>query len=69
MRPDDLVPDPRVAQELGGVRLITLWRWSKNPKVGFPPAIKINGRNYRRRSDLEAFKQRMAEASSKKEVV
>jgi hypothetical protein len=67
MQPDDLVPDPRVAQEMGGVRLITLWRWTNHPTLGFPPAIKINGRNYRKRSELEAFKQRMA--SSKKEVV
>ncbi len=68
MQPDELVLDPRVAKELG-VGLITLWRWTKNSRLGFPPAIKINGRNYRRRSDLEAFKRRMCEISSKKEVV
>jgi predicted DNA-binding transcriptional regulator AlpA len=66
--PDALVPDRLVAKELG-VGLITLWRRTKDLKFGFPPAIKINGRNYRRRSDLEAFKHRMAEISSKREVV
>jgi predicted DNA-binding transcriptional regulator AlpA len=57
---DQLVPDSQVAKELGGVSSVTMWRWTKDPKLGFPKQIKINNRNYRSRSDLEAFKQRMA---------
>ncbi len=66
---DQLVPDSQAAMELGNVSAVTMWRRTKDPKLGFPPAIKINGRNYRRRSDLEAFKQRMAEASMAREAV
>jgi hypothetical protein len=55
---DNLVPDPLVAQEFN-VSLMTVWRWDRSPariKDGWPPRIKIGGRNYRHRSQLEAFK-------------
>lgn len=68
---EELVTDKQVAQELGGVRPITIWRWTKDSNLGFPPAVKINNRNYRRRSDIEAFKLRMFEqavTSNKTEV-
>lgn len=51
---DTLIPDPKVARELG-VSAVTLWRWDENPAVDFPPKYKINNRNYRKRSDLDAF--------------
>jgi hypothetical protein len=56
---EELVPDRQVAKELGCVTLVTIWRWTRRPELGFPRAVKINRRNYRRRSDLEAFKQRV----------
>lgn len=66
---DQLVPDSQAARELGGVSAVTMWRWTKNEALGFPKQIKINGRNYRKRSELEAFKQRMAETSTEGEAV
>ncbi len=66
---DELVSDKQVAKEMGGVSTVTLWRWRRIKKLGFPQQVKINNRNYCKRSELEAFKQRMAEASSKREVV
>ena len=38
--PDTLVPDPRVWQELG-VTPMTGWRYTRDPKLNFPPPIKI----------------------------
>ena len=52
---DDLVPDGRVCKEFH-VTSMTLLRWTNNPKMGFPPAIKIGGRNYRSRKALDEFK-------------
>jgi hypothetical protein len=52
---DQLVPDTAVLREFG-VCSMTLSRWSKDPKLGFPPPIKINSRNYRSRLALDAFK-------------
>jgi hypothetical protein len=38
--PDMLVPDPVVWREFG-ISSMTGWRWSNDPKLGFPPPIKI----------------------------
>lgn len=54
-RHDEFVPDPKVWAELG-VSAMTGWRWTNDPSLGFPPAIKIGRRNYRSRHALEAFK-------------
>ena len=55
---DSLVPDPQVWRELG-VTPMTGWRYTNDPKLSFPPAIRIRGRNFRSRKMLEEFKQRM----------
>jgi hypothetical protein len=55
---DSLVPDPKVAQEFH-TTLMTLWRWDHDPAkaaLGWPPKVKIGARNYRHRSQIEAFK-------------
>ena len=37
---------------------MSLWRWSNDPdEVGFPAPVKINGRNFRSRKQLEAYKK------------
>lgn len=54
---DVLVPDPVVAREFT-VTLMTLFRWTHDANLGFPPPIKMRGRNYRSRAALEAFKHR-----------
>ena len=60
--PDNLVPDPTVWREFG-VTSMTGHRWSRDPGLDFPPAIKINGRNFRSRRALEEFKERMLRKS------
>ena len=55
---ESLVPDPVVAKEFG-VTLMSIWRWDHDPAkrdLGWPPKIQLSGRNYRSRSQLEAFK-------------
>jgi hypothetical protein len=49
-----LIPDPLVAKRYG-VCLRTLWRWDRAEELGFPKAIRINGRKYRREEELDAF--------------
>jgi hypothetical protein len=56
--PDTLVPDPEVWKEFG-VTSMTLYRWTNDPDLGFPPVIKIRQRNFRSRRALETFKQRL----------
>ena len=55
--PDSLVPDRVVGQELG-TTVMSLWRRTNDPDDGFPPPIKIRGRNFRSRKALEAYKAR-----------
>jgi hypothetical protein len=53
-----LIPDPSVAKEFG-ITLMTIWRWDHDPKkieLGWPPKTQLGKRNYRHRSQLEAFK-------------
>jgi hypothetical protein len=38
---------------------MTLWRWTSDPRLGFPLPIKIRTRSFRSRQQLEAFKARM----------
>lgn len=55
---DPLVPDPVVCREFGVTRM-TLHRWDRDEQLGFPVKIQIRDKNYRRRSELNAFKQRL----------
>jgi len=48
----------QVRARYGGVSDMALWRWLRNPKLGFPRPIKINGRNYWRLDELEAWERR-----------
>jgi hypothetical protein len=55
---DQLVPDPKVAEEFS-ITLMTMFRWDNDPAkvaLGWPPKVRIGRRNYRHRSGLEAFK-------------
>jgi predicted DNA-binding transcriptional regulator AlpA len=55
---DELVPDPQVWREFG-ISSMTGWRWTHDPDLKFPPAIKIRGRCYRSRRLIEEFKARL----------
>jgi len=58
---DHLVPDPKIAGEFN-TSLMTMWRWDHDPRkaaLGWPPKIKIGDRNYRSRTQIEAFKKKL----------
>ncbi len=55
---DEFVPDTQVIKEFG-IATMTLWRWDRDPKLGFPPPITIRLRKFRSRLALEEFKARM----------
>jgi hypothetical protein len=59
---NELVPDKVVLAEFG-ICAMTIQRWTADPKLGFPPAIKIRERNFRSREQLEQFKARMVQAA------
>jgi predicted DNA-binding transcriptional regulator AlpA len=55
---DKLVPDPEVCREFG-ISAMTLWRWDRDPELGFPPPVKIRKRKFRHRSAIEEFKRQL----------
>jgi hypothetical protein len=59
---DTLVPDLVVWAEFD-ISSMTGWRWTRDPELDFPPAIRIRGRNFRSRRQLEAFKARLLRAA------
>lgn len=61
LTPDQLVPDPIVAKEFGGISLMTLYRWTNDPTLGFPPPVKIRTKNFRSRRAIEEFKTRLVQ--------
>ena len=65
LSPDQLVPDPIVAKEFGGVSLMTIYRWTNDPELGFPPPIKIRTKNFRSRRAIEEFKARIMRTAIK----
>ena len=51
----------------GGVHYQTILRWRRNPKLGFPKPITINGRNYWREDEVVSWlisKQEVANESA-----
>jgi predicted DNA-binding transcriptional regulator AlpA len=59
---DALVPDPSICKEFG-ISLMTLWRWTHDSGLAFPPPIKIRNRCFRSRRAIEEFKHRMMRVS------
>jgi hypothetical protein len=57
--PDVLVVDKQARKECGNVSRMTFHRWENDPELGLPPAIHINKRKYRWRSQLEKFKEKL----------
>jgi hypothetical protein len=53
---DGYLPDPLVAKRYG-VSERTLPRWDANPSLGFPQAVQIVRRKYRKISELEAWER------------
>jgi len=62
--PDELVPDSRVAAELG-VSAMTLWRYEHDETLNFPIAIVVRNRKFRSRKMLEAWKDGLLAAALK----
>jgi hypothetical protein len=58
---DDLVPSAVVKREYGGISDMTIWRWSRDERVQFPPPdVVINGRKYWKRGTLRQHRARVA---------
>jgi hypothetical protein len=63
---DDLVPSATVKEEFGKISDMTVWRWTRNPRVQFPLTdFVINGRRYWTRRTLRRHRQHLKEMESR----
>jgi hypothetical protein len=62
---ETLLDSAQVKQSLGGKSDMCLWRWTRNPKVMFPPPdLIINNRRYWFKSTIRRFKAGLASATA-----
>ena len=61
MQDQNLMPAPAARRYLGNISDMCLWRWERNPEMGFPQPIRINKRKYFRKADLDAFIERRSQ--------
>jgi len=47
-----------------GVSDMTLWRWLRNEQLNFPRPLRINGRRFWKRTDLESWEASRAAESA-----
>ena len=57
-----LLKSAAVMTRFGGISGQTLWRYGRDPELGFPKALKINGVRYWEAEEIEAFIERQASA-------
>ena len=53
----DLVADSITRAIFSGVTRQTLYRWERDPRLGFPAAHKVCGRKYRLAGELKRYRQ------------
>lgn len=70
-KPDEaLLNTGQVRALCGDIGETSLWRWERDPRMGFPPAVTINRRKYRTVGAMRAWLQRrIRQGSQEKEVV
>ena len=62
--PNSYLSAKQTRHRFGDVCDMTLWRWIKDPALGFPPPLRINGRRFWKVADLERWEAvRMHEAA------
>ena len=54
----DVVPDSVTKAIFGGVTRQTLYRWERDPTLGFPAARKVLGHKYRLAGELKEYRRR-----------
>ena len=60
-RSEILLTTRQLRRRIGGVSEMTIWRYERDPKLGFPKPIRIKRRKYWRVRDVEAFEARLGD--------
>ena len=66
---EDLVASPEVRRMLGGISVMTIWRWRHSEIVQFPePDFIISGRDYWKRETIRRFCERHANQAAGRRI-
>lgn len=52
---ETLMTAAQVRAHFGNISHMSLWRWSNDAAMAFPPPVKIRNRNFWRRADIAAW--------------
>lgn len=58
------IPPAAVRDLCGGISDMTLWRWLRNPELGFPKPIKVMSRRFWREADVLSWLASRSEADA-----
>ena len=59
-KPKTYLSTKQVCERYGDVSTMTIWRWCRDPKMGFPQPIKINRIKFWCEPELDAFDERVS---------
>jgi hypothetical protein len=59
-KPDIYLTARQIRERYGKVSDMAIWRWLRDPALGFPQPLVINTRRLWKLADLEAFEARQA---------
>jgi hypothetical protein len=63
---DDIYLTARqVRDRYGDLSEMSLWRWERNPNLGFPTPKRINNRRYWKLADLETWERARARVADR----
>lgn len=66
MKENDWLTGPQVARRFG-ISSMSLWRWARDPRLGFPAPTRVRDRNYWRLADLVEWERQAAAKSARRD--
>jgi hypothetical protein len=63
-KPEQFLSRREQARRYNDCSVKTVERWGQNPKLNFPPEYDINGRKFRKLSELEAWERERASVAA-----
>jgi predicted DNA-binding transcriptional regulator AlpA len=58
LKEERLMTCRQIREMFGDVSQATVFRWGKNPALGFPAPVQIHRRNYWRASEIRAWREK-----------
>lgn len=50
-----VISAPEARRYVGGISEMSLWRWERDPDMGWPQPVRVNRRKYYKVAELDEF--------------